>query len=284
VVLLSSDEDAIDLDGWVTMHNLSGTAYPDAQLKLVAGDLNRVAEPGFAAQDMLLEAERAAAAPIEQREFFEYHLYEVPRPVSVANNQSKQIEFVSANEVPAAKFFFYDGVQCRTYYWYCTFYGYPQTEPSYGIASNPKVMVMLEFDTEAAEADLPKGRVRVYQEDIDGAALLIGEDTIDHTPEGEAVRLYVGDAFDIVGERIQTDFRRPAENRLEEDFEITLRNHKDESVEIRVVEYLFRWSDWRILRSSHDYTELDSSTIEFRVTVPANGETTLTYSVRYFWP
>jgi len=285
VVLLANDESAIDLNGWVTMHNTSGTSYPDAKLKLVAGDLQRLPQPGFAAQDLLMDAERAAASePIEQREFFEYHLYEVPRPVTVSNNESKQIEFVAVNDIPAEKFYVYDGLQCRYNYWYCTFYGYPQTEPSYGIASNPKVMVMLEFETEEAEADLPRGRVRVYQEDIDGAALLIGEDSIDHTPEGETVRLYVGDAFDIVGERIQTDFRRPSENRLEEDFEITLRNHKDEPVVVRVVEYLFRWSEWKILSSSHDYTKKDSSTIEFRVTVPANGESTLSYSVRYFWP
>ncbi|MEK6588723.1 MAG: DUF4139 domain-containing protein [Chloroflexota bacterium] len=285
VVLLSSDEDAIDLNGWVTMHNTSGTSYPDAKLKLIAGDLQRLPEPGFAAQDLLFAEERAATAePIEQREFFEYHLYEVPRPVTVRNNESKQIEFVTVSHVPAEKFFVYDGLQCRYNYWYCSFYGYPQTDPSYGIASNPKIMVMLEFDTEEAEADLPKGRVRVYQEDIDGAALLIGEDSIDHTPEGETVRLYVGDAFDIVGERIQTDFRRPSENRLEEDFKITLRNHKDEPVVVRVVEHLSRWSEWKILSSSHDYTKLDSSTIEFRVTVPAEGETTLTYGVRYIWP
>ncbi len=284
VVLLSRGDDAIDLDGWVTMHNTSGTSYQDAQLKLVAGDLQRLPQPGLAAGDVLFEAERAAAEPVEQREFFEYHLYEVPRPVTIRNKENKQIEFVSVAGVPAEKFFVYDGLQCRYNYYYCSYYGYPQTEPSYGIASNPKVMVMVEFDTEQVEADLPKGRVRVYQEDIDGAALLIGEDTIDHTPEGESVRLYVGDAFDIVGERIQTDFRRPSDNRLEEDFEITLRNHKDEAVEIRVVEHLFRWSDWRILSSSHDYREMDSSTIEFRVRVPANGETVLDYSVRYFWP
>ncbi len=285
VVLLSEAEDAIDLDGWVTMRNTSGTTYPDAQLKLIAGDLQRLQQAGYSAADMMFEEELAAAAePIEQREFFEYHLYEVPRPVTVRDKENKQIEFVSVNEVPAEKFFVYDGLQCRNNYWYCNFYGYPQTDPSYGIASNPKVMVMLEFDTEEVEADLPKGRVRVYQEDIDGAALLIGEDTIDHTPEGESLRLYVGDAFDIVGERIQTDFRRPTQKRLEEDFEITLRNHKDEAVEIRVVEHLFRWSEWKILSSSHDYTKLDSSTIEFKVRIPANGEITLDYSVRYFWP
>jgi len=221
---------------------------------------------------------------VEQREFFEYHLYEVPRPVSVKDNETKQIEFVSVDGVPSEKFFVYDGLQCRNNYWYCNVYGYPQTDPSYGVASNPKVMVMLEFDTDEVDADLPRGRVRVYQEDVDGAALLIGEDSIDHTPKGESLRLYIGDAFDIVGERVQTDFHRPSDKRLEEEFEITLRNHKDESVEVRVVEHLFRWSEWKILHASEDYTKLDSSTIEFRVRIPANGETTLTYGVRYFWP
>jgi hypothetical protein len=126
--------------------------------------------------------------------------------------------------------------------------------------------------------------VRLYQEDVDGAALLIGEDTIDHTPKGETLRLYVGDAFDIVGERVQTDFRRPSEKSIEETYRIVLRNHKDEVVQVRVVEHLFRWTNWRILRSSHDYDEMDSSTIEFDVRIPPDGETELTYSVRYSWP
>lgn len=285
VVLLGSDEQSIDLDGWITMRNTSGTTYEDAHLKLIAGDLQRLPQARFAAGDVVFAAEaELAAAPVEQREFFEYHLYEVPRPVTVRNNENKQIEFVSVNKVPAAKFFVYDALQCRNNYWYCSFYGYPQTDPSYGIASNPKVMVLLEFDTEDTQVDLPKGRVRVYQEDIDGAALLIGEDSIDHTPKGETVRLYIGDAFDIVGERIQTDFRRPSDKTLEESFEITLRNHKDEAVEVRIVEHLFRWSEWRVLRSSHDFEKLDSTTIEFRIRVPADGEITLDYDVRYFWP
>lgn len=285
IVLLASDERSIDLDGWITLRNTSGTSYENARLKLIAGDLQRLPQAGFAGQDLRFAAEaELAAAPVEQREFFEYQLYEIPRPVTVRNNENKQIEFVSVNGVPAEKFFVYDGLQCRNNYWYCNFYGYPQIDPSYGIASNPKVMVLLEFDTEQARVDLPKGRVRVYQEDIDGAALLIGEDRIDHTPEGESVRLYVGDAFDIVGERIQTDFRRPSDKTLEESFEITLRNHKDEAVEVRVVEHLFRWSEWRILRSSEDFEKLDSSTIEFRLRIPANGEITLDYDVRYFWP
>ena len=160
VLLLDKDEGAIDLDGWISLSNTSGATFQDALLKLIAGDLQRLQELGYAAD--ALEAEKAAmptAAPVEQREFFEYHLYEIPRPVTVRDNESKQIEFVSAAGVPAGKFFVYDGLQCRQNYWYCTFQGYAQTDPSYGIASNPKVMVMVEFDTEEVDADLPRGRV-----------------------------------------------------------------------------------------------------------------------------
>ncbi|HLC06080.1 MAG TPA: DUF4139 domain-containing protein [Anaerolineales bacterium] len=285
VLLLSADESTVDLDGWVTLTNTSGASFIDAQLKLIAGDLQRASDLGLAAQDLYMEDMLAAAeAPIDQREFFEYHLYEVPRPVSVRNNETKQIEFVSTADVPAEKFFVYDGLQCRSGYWYCYASSYPQTDPSYGVASNPKGMVMLEFDTEDVEADLPRGRVRVYQEDIDGAALLIGEDAIDHTPRGENLRLYIGDAFDIVGERVRTDFRRPTDKRLEEEYSITLRNHKDEAVEVRVVEHLSRWTEWRIFSSTAEYTKLDASTVEFRVRIPANGETQVSYGVRYIWP
>lgn len=285
VLLLSAAEDSVDLDGWVTLTNTSGASFIDAQLKLIAGDLQRTSDPGLAAQDLYMEGRpMATEAAIDQREFFEYHLYEVPRPVSVNDNETKQIEFVSTTDVPAEKFFVYDGLQCRSGYWYCYASSYPQTDPSYGVASNPKVMVMVEFDTNDVDADLPRGRVRVYQEDIDGAALLVGEDTIDHTPKGENLRLYVGDAFDIVGERVRTDFRRPTDKRMEEEYTITLRNHKDEAVEVRVVEHLSRWTDWRIFSSTAEYTKLDASTVEFRVRIPANGETKVSYGVRYTWP
>lgn len=284
VLLLGQDDSSIDLDGWITLSNSSGATYENAHLKLVAGDLQRVDEAGRAAQDMAFAVEESlTSAEVEEREFFEYHLYEIPRPVTVRDNESKQIEFVSAAGVPAEKFFVYDGLQCRNNYWYCYFGGYAQTDPTYGIASNPKVMVMLEFDTENVEADLPRGRIRMYQQDIDGAALLIGEQYIDHTPEGESLRLYVGDAFDIVGERIQIEFRNPSSHVIEEDFEITIRNHKDESVEVRIVEHLLRWSEWKVLRSNQGYTRMDSSTIEFRQRIPANGERTITYTVRYEW-
>jgi hypothetical protein len=285
VVRLAADDGAIDLDGWVTVSNTSGATFQDALLKLVAGDLQRLAQAKAAGLLDAMEAlPTAAAAQVEQREFFEYHLYQIPRPVTVRDNETKQIEFVRAPGVAAQKFFVYDGLQCQAYYWYCATSGYPQTDPSYGVVSNPKIMVMVEFDTDDVDADLPRGRVRVYQDDIDGASLLIGEDTIDHTPKGETLRLYVGDAFDIIGERIQTDFSLPSSKSVEETYRIVLRNHKDEAVEVRVVEHLFRWSNWRILRSSHDYQEMDSSNIEFRVRVPAEGETEVTYTVLYTWP
>jgi hypothetical protein len=285
VVRLGAGDDSLDLNGWVTVNNTSGATFQDALLKLVAGDLQRLAQVGMAQMEDALRAEPTAAAEqIQQREFFEYHLYQVPRPVTLRDNETKQIEFVRAPGVAAEKFFVYDGLQCQSYYWYCASSGYPQTDPSYGVVSNPKVMVMVEFDTKDVDADLPAGRVRVYQEDVDGAELLIGEDTIDHTPKGETVRLYVGDAFDIVGERIQTDFSLPSQKSVEETYRIVLRNHKDEAVEVRVVEHLFRWSNWRLLRASHDYEEMDSSNIEFRVRVPAEGETEITYTVLYTWP
>jgi hypothetical protein len=285
VLLLGLDETSLDLDGWITLTNNSGASFENALLKLIAGDLQRLPTDAYAVEEMMYAAAPTATpVGVEQREFFEYHLYEIPRPVSVGDREIKQIEFVSAAGVPASRFFVYDGLQCRNYYWYCAPSGYPQTDPGYGVATNPRVMVMVEFDTDEIEADLPRGRVRVYQEDIDGAALLIGEDTIDHTPEGEQVRLYVGDAFDILGERIQTDFRRPSDHSLEEEYSITLTNHKDDAVEVRVVEHLSRWSEWRIFNANADYSEMDSSTIEFRVTIPANGETTVHYGVRYTWP
>jgi hypothetical protein len=148
-------------------------------------------------------------------------------------------------------------------------------------------MVMLEFqngEEEGLGVPLPRGTLRVYKRDVDGSTLLVGEDAIDHTPKDEQVRLYVGDAFDIVGERVQTDFKAEYdEDWIEESYEITLRNHKEEDVEVRVVEHMFRWSEWKILDESHEHTKTDAQTIEFRMPVEADGETVLTYTVRYEW-
>ena len=284
IVVLADDEKSIDLDGWVTLDNRSGTSYEDAKLKLIAGDIHRAPTADYVVEkEMAFEAAPTAAqGGVEERGFFEYHLYDVQRPVTVKDQQTKQIQFATASDVPAEKFFVYDGAQFR----FTGFYQ-PLDDPGYGTVSSKKVMVMLEFkngEEEGLGIPLPKGTLRVYKKDIDGSSLLIGEDAIDHTPEDEQVRLYVGDAFDIVGERIQTDFRTDYDDDwMEESFEITIRNHKDEDVNVRIVEHMFRWSEWSIEDSSHEYEKVDSQTIEFSVPVEADGETVVTYTVLYEW-
>jgi hypothetical protein len=283
-VLLGADDSSLDLNGWITLTNTSGTAYTGAQVKLVAGDVNRLPDPTSRSEELAMDVVQAAAPvpAVEQREFFEYQLYEIGRPVTVGNNETKQVEFVSGANVPANTFFVYEGAG--------PFYGYygPITDQYYMQAGITDVQSFLEFSTGedgGLDADLPAGRVRVYQEDVDGAALLIGENRIDHTPSGEQVRLYLGNAFDLVGGRTQTRFDIISSNVIEESFEIRLRNRKDdETVEIRVPEHLYRWSDWEIVTSSLPYTQLDSATIEFRAQVEPGVETVITYTVRYTFP
>ncbi len=282
VLLLAQDSASLDLNGWITLNNTSGASFEDAIVKLVAGDVNRLPEYEQVARgDIMMEAApMATSAPqVSQREFFEYQLYEIERPVTVANNETKQVEFVSGSDVPANTFFVYDSSPL--------YYGYLVSDQYYGQNGITDVQSWLEFTTDEEDglgADLPAGRVRVYQEDIDGTALLIGENTIAHTPQGEEIQLFLGNAFDLVGERTQVSFRQIADTVIEETFEIRLRNQKDdEAVEIRVPEHLFRWTNWEILDASHEYTQLNANTIEFRVEVPPQGETVITYTVRYSW-
>ncbi len=281
VVLLDKDDAEIDLDGWISLNNNSGATYKDAKLKLIAGDIHRALEPVPYAEALVRAAgAMVKEAQVEERAFFEYHLYEVQRPVTVKDRQTKQIEFTTASGVDALKFFVYDGSQQPMF-------GYSAvTEPSYGNTGNRKVMVMLEFEN-SEEAGLgiplPKGKVRVYKEDVDGSTQFIGEDQIDHTPKDESVRLYLGDAFDVVGERIQTDFKVLGKRSIQESIEITLRNHKEEEVEVRVVEHLFRWSEWEITEESQEHVKRDAQTIEYSVTIPADGEAKVTYTVLYRW-
>jgi hypothetical protein len=284
ILLLGADNASLDLNGWITLTNSSGAGYENAQVKLVAGDVNRLPEPTARAEMAVMDV-MAASAPtpaVEQRDFYEYQLYEIARPVTVSNNETKQVEFVSGTGVPATTFYVYEGAG--------PFYGYfgAITDQFYMQTGITDVQNYLEFTTGedgGLGADLPAGRVRVYQEDIDGAALLIGENRIDHTPQGESVRIYLGNAFDLVGERRQTAFNIISSNVIEETFEIRLRNRKDdETVEIRVPEHLYRWSEWEIVNSSLSFTELNSSTIEFRALVEPGAEVVITYTVRYTFP
>lgn len=281
VLLLADDSASLDLTGWVTLYNNSGATYRDARLKLVAGDINRVTQPAPATMDLVYAEEVAyarGAAQVEQREFFEYHLYEVQRPVTIKNNQTKQVEFVTRAGVPARKEFTYDGS--------IPYRGYgPVFDPGFGNTGNTTVKISLTFNTSEAGADaqLPSGIFRMFQNDVDGSPLLIGEDRINHTPKGEDVSLTIGDAFDLVGERTQTDFRRIGDKVVEETYEIELRNQKEsEAVTIKVVEHLSRGTQWEITKTSDEnFTKTDSATIEWQVEIPAKGAATLTYTVRY---
>lgn len=282
VLVLADDSKSMDLNGWVTLENHSGATYEDARLKLVAGDINRVpVGKGGGFEMAMMEDAVMARAPepqTVQREFFEYHLYEITRPVTIKDNQNKQVEFITSPDAPAEKVFVYNG--SMPYY-----PRGPIFDPGYGITGNTKVDVQLTFNTgeEGVDAQLPLGTVRMYQADVDGSPLLIGEDSIDHTAKGEDVTLTIGEAFDLVGERKQTDFQQIGEKVVEETYEIELRNQKEsEDVEIRVVEHLSRGTDWEITSASPEgFEKTNSNTIEWLVPVPAKGKATIRYTVRY---
>ena len=283
-LLLNDAETALDLRGWVTLNNHSGRAFQDARLKLVAGELSRI-EPQPAMMEsrvMAMDMMEEQAPQVEQRELFEYQLYQVARPVTIKDNETKQIEFVSGDEIQATTFFVFDASPRVGLYFS------PIDYPDGWASERGDVLTFLEFNTgdeSGLGADLPAGRIRVYQQDIDGAGLLIGENRIDHTPQGEDLRIQLGKAFDLVGERAQTNFDTVSRTVVRESFEIALRNRKDaETVEIRVPERLYRWSDWEISESSAPFEKLDASTIEFRVSVPPGGEEVLIYTVQYTFP
>jgi len=274
----------LDLGAWVSLLNQSGATYADAKLKLVAGEVNRA--PPAAPPPYVKGAMRAVTmedAGFEEKAFFEYHLYTLGRTTTIPNNSTKQVElFDAAKRIPARKKLVYDGA--RGLGWG----GSPMMEREYGPGSNREVDVWLEFrnDRQAGLGmPLPAGRIRVSQLDpADGSLEFIGEDAIEHTPKDEDVRVRLGSAFDVVGERRQTDFSVDTRARvMEEAFEIKVRNHKDQPVEVIVRENLYRWSNWRVLSSSAGYEKKDARTIVFPVKVPKDGEAVVNYRVRYSW-
>ncbi len=284
IVVADTNDKNIDLNGWVTIDNKSGATYKDAKLKLIAGDIHRVSPPSTAYQGEreLFVKTAATTAQFQEKSFFEYHMYTLQRKATIQNNETKQIEFVSASQVPAKKLFIYAGARMP-------FYGYNEysrANRNYGVETNKDVFVMLEFNNSKENnlgIPLPKGRMRVYKADTDQSLEFIGEDWIDHTPKDELVRIYLGNAFDIVGERVQTDFKMDGFASVTESYKITLRNHKEEPVNVKVVEHLYRWSNWKITAKSQNYDKTDSRTIEFSVPIDKNGEAVVTYTVEYWW-
>ena len=272
VVTLNDKDDKADLSGWVTIDNHSGATYKNAKLKLVAGDVNRVKNEYEYKDKMMRVAEgaaKAAAPQFKEDSFFEYHIYTLDRPARVKDNQTKQISLVTANDIPVKKEFIFRG---DPYYYY----------GQYGeISSNQKIGVFVEIDNRKENnlgMPLPKGTVRVYKADKEGSLQFVGEDSIDHTPEKEKVKIRLGDAFDVKGGRKMTDWKKLMFNRYEAAYEISLRNHKRENVVVKVIEPIP--GDWTMVESSHDYKKTEAFTVEFNVPVPADKEVKLTYRVR----
>lgn len=290
-VVAPESGDVIDIIGWVTMRNYTGRTFDDAQVKLMAGDISKLQPQlltaGMAAREQAYKAADAMAPAVTERSFDEYHLYDLARRVTLRDRETKQVEFLRATGVRSQRLYVYDGAfidanRYRGWDWASI-----RQDQSYGTQSNPKVWVMQEFKNSEANGlgmPLPRGRLRFYRRDKDGRLEFTGENMIDHTPKDETVRVYTGNAFDIVGERRRTDYRINTDaDWLDESFEIKVRNHKSEPVEVRVVEHLYRWTNWRIVRRSHDFLKTDAQTAEFRVTIPAGGEAVINYTVHYSW-
>jgi hypothetical protein len=276
--------DLVDIVGWITMNNNSGKTFENAKIKLMAGNVNKI-QPvarsmaggrggggGFA----------AAAPVVTEQAFDEFHLYDIARTTTLHDRETKQVEFVHAEKIFAPTIYVYDGASG------VRFSGSLINSPSYGQSGNKKVIVQREFvnaETNHLGIALPAGKLRFYRRDADSQLQFVGENTIDHTPRNETIRVTTGDSFDLVGERKQTNFRVDTGDKwIDESFEIKLRNRKkDAPVEIRVVEHLYRWSNWEITKKSDDFLKKDSQTIEFRIPVKPDEERTVTYTVHYSW-
>jgi len=282
--------DVLELVGWVTIDNQTGKAFEDATIKLIAGDVSKL-ESGDHAFKAVAGIGRFAEADMRpvmtEKVFDEYHLYTLLRPTTLRDRETKQVELVRTTGVRAERIYVYDGAWiARSRYQGWSRENIRQ-DPGYGTESNPKVWVMQEFRNTADNGlgiPLPGGRLRFYRRDDDGQLEFTGENVIDHTPKDERVRVYTGNSFDLVGERSRTDYRVDASGQtLDESFEIRVRNHKAEPIEIRVVEHLYRWVNWEIPRATHDWAKADAQTIEFRVTVPPDGEEVVRYTAHYWW-
>ena len=273
VAELSPKEDTIDLSGWVTLTNTSGASYKNAKLQLVAGDVNRVQQnmrpmsKSMRGDVMMAEA----AAPMAEESLLEYHLYTLDRPTNIMEAQTKQVALLSATGVPARKELVLRGAD----YYYSGQYG--------EIGTKMKVGVFVEFDNKEASKlgmPLPKGVLRVYKKDSKGNAQFVGEDNIDHTPKNESVRLKLGDAFDVTADKKQTDFKvlpKPSKGHsaYESAFELVLKNAKKEKVTVTVHEPI--GGDWQIISESKPHTKVNSHLAQWKIDIPAEGNTTLTY-------
>ena len=274
VMVVGDDDKVGDLNGWVTLTNNSGTNYDDAQLKLVAGDVQRV-QPPMSAPSGYAAADAPAPPPrpqFKEEGFFEYHLYTLERPTSLLDKEQKQVTLLEAHDI---------GIQKKLIFWGADYY----YRGNYGqVVANQKVGVYLDLTNSEKNhmgMPLPQGTVRVYKADKSGAKQFIGEDHIDHTPRDEKLRIKMGEAFDVVGDRKQMEWNALGSCTSESSWEIELRNHKDTSERVEVYEPI--GGDWEIVQASHKHVKKDAHTFTFDVDVPARGKTKVTYRVRVKW-
>jgi hypothetical protein len=274
VVVLNATDTGGDLSGWVTIDNKSGATYADAALKLVAGDVHR-ARPKQELRAVLESTAARAAAPrpqFQEESFFEYHLYSLQGRTTIKQSQTKQLSLLDAPDIAIKKELrFYGASQ-----YYRTQMGTP--------ISNQKVGVFLEIENSERHRlgiPLPKGTIRVYKAAADTSLQFIGEDTIDHTPKDEKIKIKTGEAFDVVGERTQRDWKKIAWNVYETEWDVELRNHKKEDVEVVIVEPVP--GDWEVVKSSHPHNKVEAHTLQYVIKVPKSGKATVNYRVRMRW-
>ncbi len=247
-----------DIRSWVNINNKAGISFNDAKLKLMAGDIHGVygSRSVYRHRDMVPVGSFTSAKGISETPLFEYHLYTLEKPVTLINNQAKQISLLSVDSVPVQKELIFDS------------------------SKDGKVQIVLKIDNSKANdlgIPLPSGTVKVYQHDSEGQLQFIGEDQIDHTPIGKKIKVTVGNAFDIIGERALTDFEQVNNNVNKTSYQIVLNNNKSGAQNVTVVEHFY--GDWKIIKNFDKYKKIDAFTVEFRVSVPANGTKTSSYTV-----
>ncbi len=276
--------ETVTLTGWVTVANNSGTGFKQAKVKLVAGDVNIIKEHPESKSDVApLAMMKAARAPaVEEKAFDDFHLYTLQRPLTIRDKETKQVEFLRAPKVKAAKRYIYDPAAMRF------FGGRPQTQPIQGQEFPKDVAIYWEFKNDESNGlgvPLPKGRVRFYRsDDEDGNLEFVGENNIDHTPRNENISLYTGNAFDLVGERKITNFQIDERaNWIKETIEVTVKNRSQEPKDIVIREHLWRWMNWTIANASVEHEKKDAQKIEFSVKLAPDEEKKVTYTARYSW-
>jgi hypothetical protein len=283
-LLLPEKGDAVTLTGWVSIENNTGKTFEDAKIKLIAGDVNKVEPPQQLRREkvyaMAMTDSAGSPPQVEEKKFDEFHMYSLPLTATLRDRETKQVEFVRGENVQTTKLYVYEGLKA-------SYRGGINLNQNYGQNGQTDVAIYRELENKKENGlgvPLPAGRMRFYRMDDDGQLEFTGENTIDHTPKNETIRVYLGNAFDILGERKRTNFyKHPSRDMLRETFEVEIRNRSEETVTVKVVEPLFRGSNWEIQTPSQEFEKTDAQTIEFPVVVEADGTATVTYTVEYTW-